>query len=274
MNKKKIVILSGQELRHEFFRKYLASQLSYDVVGCFCEGEEKSLQNRLIEENLLKGILEQHVNKRKESEENFFRSFNSSSKDIENTFFIKKGEINTKLIFEQIKNLRPDLLICFGSSIIKGNLIDFYKGKIINVHLGLSPYYRGSGTNVWPLINSEPEYMGATYMYLDEGIDTGEIIHQIQTPLKSGDDPHSAGNRLIIEMTKTFSKLIKNFDDLSKKKQINLKGRLYLRKHFNEESCKILYRNFDTGLINNYLKESFISNKKLFLIKDNLLVRG
>jgi hypothetical protein len=103
MNKKKIVILSGQELRHEFFRKYLASQLSYDVVGCFCEGEEKSLQNRLIEENLLKGILEQHVNKRKESEENFFRSFNSSSKDIENTFFIKKGEINTKLIFEQIK---------------------------------------------------------------------------------------------------------------------------------------------------------------------------
>jgi methionyl-tRNA formyltransferase len=243
-------------------------------VACFCEGEEKSLQNRLRDENLLKGILEQHVNRRKESEEHFFRNYNSSTKDIENTFFIKKGEINSKTILEKIKTLKPELLVCFGSSIIKGDLIDSFKGKIINVHLGLSPYYRGSGTNVWPLINSEPEYMGATFMYLDEGIDTGEIIHQIQTPFKSGDDPHSAGNRLIIEMTKNFSKLIKNFDDLSRKKQINLKGKLYLRKHFNEESCRILYRNFDSGLVNKYLKESFISNKKLYLIEDNLLIRG
>ena len=53
-----------------------------------------------------------------------------------------------------------------------------FSRKFLNVHLGLSPYYRGSGTNVWPLINTEPDMVGAT-LCIDAGIDNGEIIHQI-----------------------------------------------------------------------------------------------
>jgi methionyl-tRNA formyltransferase len=78
----------------------------------------------------------------------------------------------------------------------------------------LSPYYRGSGTNFFPFVNNEPEYVGATFMYIDEGIDTGEIIHQIRPTIFLGDTIHHVGNRLIKEMAIVCEKLIISFNQL------------------------------------------------------------
>ena len=71
---------------------------------------------------------------------------------------------------------RPDVVLVFGTGILREPLLSAFDGRIINIHLGLSPYYRGAGTNFWPLVNREPEYVGATIHYLDAGIDTGPII--------------------------------------------------------------------------------------------------
>ena len=56
-------------------------------------------------------------------------------------------------------------------------------------------------------------------MYLDEGIDTGEIIHQGRPKIFPYDNPHQIGNRLIKKMTKDFIKLVINFDLIKKKKE-------------------------------------------------------
>ena len=83
---------------------------------------------------------------------------------------IKKGEINNENIIQEIIKINPDLLVCYGSSLIKDKLIAVFENRFLNVHLGLSPYYRGSGTNTWALINNEPHMVGATFMYLNKGI--------------------------------------------------------------------------------------------------------
>ena len=102
----------------------------------------------------------------------------------------------------------------YGCSIIQEPLLSVFDGRFVNVHLGLSPYYRGSGTNFWPLVNKEPEFVGATFMHIDSGIDTGEIIHQIRADYFWGDTPSSIGNRLILKMSATLKDLILNFDNL------------------------------------------------------------
>ena len=45
----------------------------------------------------------------------------------------------------------PDVVLVFGTGLLKAPLIGAFPGRIINIHLGLSPYYRGAGTNFWPL---------------------------------------------------------------------------------------------------------------------------
>ena len=248
-----IIILTGNETRHKYFRLYISNQENIKVISSYCENTEKSLENSLKKNPNSSKLENLHVEARTQSEKDFFAESIKYLPDLSNPKFIKKGNINNIEIVSEIISKNADLLICYGSSLIKSDLLRAYKGKFINVHLGLSPYYRGSGTNIWPLINGEPEKIGATFMHIDEGIDTGEIIHQIIAEFYMGDSPHSIGNRLIKKMTKVYAELILNFSKLEAMNQPDSNGLFYMQKDFNEEACRKLYDQINKGLIENYI---------------------
>ena len=91
-------------------------------------------------------------------------------------------------------------------------------------------------------------------MFIDEGIDTGRIIHQIRPEIYLGDSPHSIGNRLIRKMTEVYAEIIVNFDKLSNEKQPKEKGRLYKIKEFDGVACENLYKNLQSDMLINHLK--------------------
>ena len=257
--------MTGSEIRHEYFRKKIASDSRIKVLASFCESAERSLENR-VRQNIKSSSLELlHVKARLQAEKDFFVDFLNVVDDKSKPTFIAKGEINDDYIVSKIIKLNPDLLVCYGSSLIKSSLLHKFSRKFLNVHLGLSPYYRGSGTNVWPLINNEPDMVGATFMYIDAGIDNGEIIHQIRADLLVGDSAHSIGNRLIRKMTETYANIIVNCDFLERSKQPSAKGKLYYQKDFDRESCRKLYDNLSGGMIEKYLN----TKKKLPYIVSN-----
>ena len=252
----RIVILTGNETRHVYFRKKMASDTRITVLTSYCESDEKSLANRNNQNEHTSQLEIQHVEARTQSEIDFFSDYIESCEDKSNPKLISKGAINNEAIVNQIVAMEPDLLVCYGSSLIKSDLLTKFDGKFLNVHLGLSPYYRGSGTNVWPLINLEPDMVGATFMYIDAGIDTGKIIHQIRADVYLGDSPHTIGNRLIRKMTSTYAEIVCNFRNLESEKQPVSEGKLYYERDFTAESCKKLYLNFSKSMIQNYLNSS------------------
>ena len=262
----KVIIITGNEIRHEYFRKKVASDKQISVIASFCEGSERSLANRMLMDAKTSQLEIQHVNARLQSETDFFSEYIENVEDKSKPNFINKGDINELKIVKKILELNPDLLVCYGSSLIKSELLTKFENKFLNVHLGLSPYYRGSGTNVWPLINCEPDMVGATFMHIDAGIDTGEIIHQIRADMFLGDSPHTIGNRLIRKMTSTYAEIIIKFPYLEREKQPVNEGKLYLKKDFTSDSCKKLYLNFEQGMIENYINSSkqlpYIVNNK------------
>ena len=246
----KIILLTGSEARHEFFRKNIAKNESIKVISSYCEDSLENINDK-------GSILEiQHFEARTQSEIDFFGQSNQYIVDKSNPIFISKGDINNKSIIRDILEKQPDLLVCFGCSLINSELLDIYRNHFLNVHLGISPYYRGSGTNVWPLINNRPDMVGATFMYLDDGIDTGNIIHQIRAKIFLGDSPHSIGNRLIRDMVTCYAQIIEKFDQLNKMKQPNEKGKLFKMKDFDEAACRKLYTNFSSNMIENFINSS------------------
>ena len=90
---------------------------------------------------------------------------------------IKSGDLNrieNSLLDEALDS---DYYIVFGSSFIKGELIDFLvENRAINIHMGLSPYYRGSSCNFWALHDDKPGYVGATIHMLSKGLDSGPML--------------------------------------------------------------------------------------------------
>ena len=149
-----------------------------------------------------------------------------------------------------------------------------FKNRFINVHLGLSPYYRGSGTNYWPLVNNELEYVGATFMYIDSGIDTGKIIHQIRADFYPLDTPSQIGNRFIKKMALIFRKIIENFDNLKTINNIEINNKmekLYKNSDYTEESVSQLYSNLNKGMIEKYITEELDRCAKVSIIENKAL---
>lgn len=107
------------------------------------------------------------------------------SKNIKN-LIIQSGDLN-HIDMETLKPaLSSDLYVVFGASYIKGWLIDFLVAKkAINIHMGISPYYRGSSCNFWALYDNNPHLMGATIHMLSSGLDSGEILYHVAPTTKN-----------------------------------------------------------------------------------------
>ncbi len=82
-----------------------------------------------------------------------------------------------------VKSLNPDLNISMSyDQIMKSPILDSTPYGFINCHAGKLPFYRGRNVVNWAIINGEAE-IGLTIHYIDEGIDTGDIIFQEMIPI-------------------------------------------------------------------------------------------
>lgn len=252
----KVVVLTGAELRHQFMRMALAAADEVDVVRSYCEGVEGTALDRAYESGSQVQI--DHLERRARVEEDFFGSFVHFVNDQSNPIEIPRGDINDKRYYEAIIDFNPDLLVAYGCSIIEDPLLSAYEGRFLNLHLGLSPYYRGTGTNFWPLVNGEPEYVGATFMHIDEGIDTGDVIHQLRARVHEGNGPHQIGNRVIADAAEAYAAIIRRFDDLADVEHPapdDHAEHYYTSGDYSTEATEQLYKNFESGMIDAYLEE-------------------
>lgn len=95
--------------------------------------------------------------------------------------------INHPDVVKLARDLRPDLICVFGTSLIRGDLLHEGRLGIVNLHGGLSPEYRGADCTFWALYNNEPDKIGCTLHYIDAGIDTGRLIAHISPEVGAGD---------------------------------------------------------------------------------------
>jgi len=82
-----------------------------------------------------------------------------------------------KIDLNYLDSIAPDLIVSYGfQHIIKKDVVEKYRDKIINLHISYLPWNRGSDPNLWSVVDNTP--IGVTIHFIDEGIDTGDIILQ------------------------------------------------------------------------------------------------
>jgi len=81
-------------------------------------------------------------------------------------------------VFEEIMDC--DFFIVFGCGILSGDLGKFLiKRKAINLHMGISPFFKGAACNFWAQYFGKSEFVGATIHYLSSDLDGGPIIERV-----------------------------------------------------------------------------------------------
>ena len=92
-----------------------------------------------------------------------------------NIYQPEKVKKNTEFI-DEIKNLNPDVIcvVAYGK-ILPKEILEIPKLGCVNVHGSLLPKYRGAAPIQWAVLNGD-KVTGITTMYMDEGMDTGDMI--------------------------------------------------------------------------------------------------
>ncbi len=95
--------------------------------------------------------------------------------------------INHVSVKDFIVSKSPDLVIVNGTSIIKTPIIESVPQGIINIHVGITPEYRGTHGGFWAIYNGEIEMVGVTVHFIDSGIDSGAILLQERVAVAHGE---------------------------------------------------------------------------------------
>ncbi len=115
-------------------------------------------------------------------------------------------------VIEAIAGLKPDhgVSLLFDY-ILRKPMLDVFPAGVINLHPGYLPFNRGQYPNVWSIVDRTPT--GVTLHYLDEGVDTGDIIAQQRVdvdPADTGETLYRKLERASVEVFKETWPLIRS----------------------------------------------------------------
>ena len=257
MSQLSVIILCGQSPRHLYFANQLCKACKPLVI--IQEGGHdaplKKIINLLLKPAKLWRKVWRWLRDRKRytgnKEAQFFFGAQAPKLEREDVKIVVP-HINHQSVLDIVDQHNPDLIVVFGTSLIKGDLLTKGRLGIINLHGGLSPEYRGADCTFWALYNLEPEKVGCTIHYINAGIDTGNIIAHVSPEIKATDDELTLFWRAVKDSVDAFAELLDRLEngEIFGVRQID-KGSLYQVKDRGLQHEKKLEYLLQNGLLKN-----------------------
>ena len=133
----------------------------------------------------------------------------------------------------------PELIVVVAyGKILPKNVIDFPKYGCINLHVSLLPKYRGAAPMQRAIMEGERE-TGVTVMYMDEGLDTGDIIAVEKFPISCTDDFEAIHDRSALVGSALLSKTIFSMEKGEIKREKQDDSLATYAKKVEREDCKL-----------------------------------
>jgi folate-dependent phosphoribosylglycinamide formyltransferase PurN len=89
-------------------------------------------------------------------------------------FFCK--DLNDLLVVQELERIQPDLVVFTGGGLVRKEVLLRSGQGVLNCHMGILPGYRGRDVVEWPLLEGQFRQVGLTVHFMDEGVDTGDIL--------------------------------------------------------------------------------------------------
>ena len=114
----------------------------------------------------------------------------------ENLPVLQPERARDEAFLRDLRALQPDLIaVTAYGQILPGTILDLPRFGCLNVHTSLLPKYRGAAPIQWAILDGESS-TGVTLMKMDEGLDTGGILAQEETPIHPHDNSQTLHDRL------------------------------------------------------------------------------
>lgn len=197
----KITVFTGNQPRHLALVRHLSTIADelFAVIEC------KTVFTGVVQDKYNKSpIIEEYFKNVHAAERQIFGPLSFIERNTR-TLPLRTGDLSL-LSFDELKEaLSSDVYIVFGSSFIKGWLIDYLMArKALNIHMGISPYYRGHSCNFWALYDQRPDMVGATIHYISAGLDSGPMLYHALPNLSETSTPFEFTMRAVLAAHKSL----------------------------------------------------------------------
>lgn len=111
-----------------------------------------------------------------------------NSQDIPKDKISYINSVNSISMSDELKTYNPNLVIVNGTPIIREHILNSVDAHFLNIHVGITPKYRGVHGGYWALYNSNSNLCGVTTHLIDSGIDTGGVLEQNLITISKSDN--------------------------------------------------------------------------------------
>ena len=254
-----MLLLTGNQLRHSYAARELAR--SFHLVGVVSEEKPTAGSHGPATTDEDRAIIKEHFQQRDRVEQALLGNC-VVFPDVP-VRRLPTGAINSEDVRSWVGRLNPDFILLYGTSLIRQPLLGAC-ASMINIHLGLSPWYRGSGTNFWPFVLNEPQCVGATIHMAVEEVDAGPILAQVRPAWQPSDGMHEAGTKTLMAAVAILPAVIDTVatGKIYGERQDLSEGRVFRQKDFTADAVRTARRNLADGMIGEYLAQSSLLNDR------------
>lgn len=168
---------------------YAGISAHVDVVQVFIEspeGKGQIIKRRLKKlgfwktagQVLFLGLVLPFVPRRKKRIESIIGKYGFKDQKIPENRITRIQTVHDRELAERLNTFKPAVIFINGTRILKKDFLDAVDCPVVNIHVGITPKYRGVHGGYWALRNGEPHLFGVTLHWVDKGIDTGNVIAQ------------------------------------------------------------------------------------------------
>lgn len=182
-------------------------------------------------------------------------------------------DVNSVEFVELNRNFDIDLSVSMSfNQIIRKPLRDASKHGFINCHAGKLPNYRGRNILNWVIINDEKEF-GITAHFIDDGIDTGDIVSQAVIPIEEYDNYKTLLDKAVQKCPEVLLDAIYKIRDnrISVITQRHIKGSYFSQRRTGDE---LIDWNWTSRRIHNFIRalvepapgaQTYLEGKKIYI---------
>ncbi len=154
-----------------------------------------------------------------------------------------------------IRDRKPDVIAVFGTRLIKDHVLSIARLGALNLHTGLSPFYRGGQCTFWCLYEEDLEHVGVTVHHLSSKIDGGDIVYTSKPEIDEQDTVRSIECKLVWLGSRDMIRAIGEIagGNAPRIPQVE-KGKLFLSKMFTLDKRLELEKKMADGLLRKLLR--------------------
>jgi len=133
-------------------------------------------------------------------------------------------DLNDASVLEGLNTLKPEVIVFTGGGLIRKDVLASAGAGVLNCHMGMLPSYRGMDVVEWPILKGDLVHIGLTVHFMDEGVDTGDILRARRVDVVRGETIKQLRDRFEPIMCREFVSTIVDFLAKKVERQPQKKG--------------------------------------------------